>query len=110
MSEDVENEGMCPLSEYAKSLPAHVLQRYKEKILHVGIDPFVISERNFDPDRLPPIQSIDLVSFLVLETSFYTKDNFKAFKSLQAYNQMVSGFVHCVQGDIVGGIMSFSGK
>ena len=36
--------------------------------------------------------------YLVLETSHYTNKQFKAFKSLQAYNQMVSGFVASVNG------------
>ena len=48
-----------------------------------------------------PVEAADLLSFLVLETSYYTKDKFKAFKSLQAYNQMVSGFITSVQGHII---------
>ena len=48
-----------------------------------------------------PVEAADLLSFLVLETSYYTKDQFKAFKSLQAYNQMVSGFITSVQGHII---------
>ena len=43
------------------------------------------------------------VSYLVLETSYYTKGQFKAFKSLQAYNQLVSGFVQSVHGLIIAG-------
>ena len=42
-----------------------------------------------------------LLSYLVLETSFYTKKQFKAFKSLQAFNQMVSGFVTLVVGKLI---------
>ena len=41
---------------------------------------------------------MDLLSFLVLETSHYRKDQFQAFWSLQAYNQLVSAFVRCVKG------------
>ena len=37
----------------------------------------------------------------MLETSFYTKDQFKNFRSLQAYNQTVSGFISSVVGDVV---------
>ena len=48
-----------------------------------------------------PVEAADLLSFLVLETSYCTKDQFKAFKSLQAYNQMVSGFITSVQGHII---------
>ena len=110
MSKDEKTEVVCPLSEYAKNLQPHVLLRYKEKISAVGIDPFLVNEKNFDPDRLPPLQSIDLVSFLVLETSFYTQNQFKAFRSLEAYNYMVSGFVQSVQGDIIGGKYVVIGK
>ena len=46
---------------------------------------------------------MDLVSYLVLTTSYYAKEQFKAYKSLQAYNQMVSGFVTNVRGRIVKG-------
>ena len=42
-----------------------------------------------------------MVSYLVLETSYYTKQQFKCYKSLDAYNQMVSGFVTSVQGKII---------
>ena len=52
------------------------------------------------PSRLTVIGP---VSYLVLETSYYTKGQFKAFKSLQAYNQLVSGFVQSVHGLIIAG-------
>ena len=39
--------------------------------------------------------------YLVLETSYYTKEQFKCSKSLEAYNQMVSGIVTSVQGKII---------
>ena len=42
-----------------------------------------------------------LLSYLVLETSFYTKKQFKAFKSLEAFNQIVSGFVTSVVGKVI---------
>ena len=45
---------------------------------------------------------MDLLSFLVLETSHYSKDQFKALRSLQAYNQLVSGLVRCVKGHKIG--------
>ena len=39
-----------------------------------------------------------MLSYLVLEASHYTNKQFKAFKSLQAHNQMVSGFAASVNG------------
>ena len=91
------------LSEYAKSLDQHVKRRYLEKIAVLGIDPETIPSEQFSPECLPPIEATDLLSYLVLETSYYTKQQFKAYKSLEAYNQMVSGFITCVQGCVVSG-------
>ena len=56
------------------------------------------------------MESIDLVSFLVLETSYYTQNQFKAFKTLQAYNQMVSGFIKSVEGHLISGNYIVIGK
>ena len=40
---------------------------------------------------VPPVDASDLVSYLVLETSFITAKQFKARKGLEAYNQFVAG-------------------
>lgn len=89
------------MSVYANKLEEKVKKRYVEKISAIGIDPVLIEGKNFEPDRLPPVESTDLLVYLVLETSYYTKQQFKAFRSLQAYNQMVSGFISSVQGHII---------
>ncbi|CAB3985099.1 Hypothetical predicted protein [Paramuricea clavata] len=60
----------------------------KKKSL-TGVDPMLIEGKYFQPDCLPPVESTDLLFYLVLETSYYTKQQFKAFRSLEAYNQMV---------------------
>ena len=36
-----------------------------------------------------------------MDTSFYTKEQFKAFKSMEAYNLMISGFITSVQGKVI---------
>ena len=90
-----------PLLVYANKLEEKVKKRYVEKISAIGIDPVLIEGKNFEPDCLPPVESTDLLFYLVLETSYYTKQQFKAFRSLQAYNQMVSGFISSVQGHII---------
>ena len=59
------------------------------------------NDPNFQPDCLPPVESTDLLFYLVLETSFFTQQQFKAFRSLKAYNQMVSGFITGVKGHII---------
>jgi hypothetical protein len=98
------------LGDYANQLEVNEKKRYIDKISCIGIDPFIIPENNFDPECLPPVESMDLVSYLVLETSYYTQQQFKAFRSLQAYNQMVSGFIQTVQGQIISGKHVVIGK
>ena len=43
--------------------------------------------------ELPPVEASDLVSYLLLQTSFITSSQFKACKSLEAYNQFLCGWV-----------------
>ena len=75
-----------PISEYAKQLDLPVRDRYLQKIAAIGIDPVLVEGKDFKPDCLPPVESTDILCYLVLETSFYTQQQFKAFRSLEAYN------------------------
>lgn len=84
MSKEKDNTPQLP--EYANTLDPQVKIRYMQKIACIGVAPFLISCKNYDAECLPPTESIDLVSYLVLETSYYTKEQFNAFKSPQAYN------------------------
>ena len=86
------------LSEYARALDEQVKRRYLEKISAVGVDPVSIRSEQFDPLCVLLIEATDLLGYLVLETSFYTRQQFKADKSLEVFNQMVSGFVTSVRG------------
>ena len=72
-----------------------------EKIAAIGIDPVLLQGTFSEPDCLPPVEATDLLSYLVLETSFYIQKQFKTFRSLEAYNQMVSRFTASVEGHIV---------
>ena len=72
-----------------------------DKISNIGIDPALISEKKYSPECSPPVEAADLLSYLVLDTSFYTNKQFKAVRSLQAYCQMASGFITSVQGHII---------
>ena len=44
-------------------------------------------------DGYPPVEECDLVSYLVIRTSFISMSQFKARKGLEAYNQFVSGWI-----------------
>ena len=85
------------LLKYATSLESHVKKRYLKKIKKIGIDPFCIPSEECDPECLPPVEQSDLFSYLVLTTSHYTNDQFKNYKGLEAYNQVVPGFVASVR-------------
>ena len=74
-------------------------KRYLEKLkLIAGQDPFKLaSSPNCGAASrardLPPVEASDIVSYLVLQTSVLTAKQFKVRKSLEAYNQFVSGWV-----------------
>lgn len=74
-----------------------------QKISAIGVDPASIPTDQFSLECLPLVEVSDLLSYLVLETSYYTKQQFKALKSLEAFNQMVSGFVTSVVGKPIAG-------
>ena len=59
----------------------------------VGLDPGTLLNARLDPECLLPIEAMDLFSYLVLDTGFYTKEQFKASKSLESFNFLVSGFI-----------------
>ena len=54
------------------------------------MDPFTLGGKCSFPGV---VEASDLVSYLVLQTSFVTAKQFKAHKYLEAYNQSTSGWV-----------------
>ena len=56
------------------------------------------------------MDSSDLLSYLVLQTSFATVKQFKAHKSMEAYNQFVCGWVKDVKAWNVSGKSVVTGK
>lgn len=108
--ENAVDKSSLVLSEYVNGLDNHVRCCYVQKIEVIGIDPATLDTLHFDPECLPPIEAGDLVSYLVLETSYYTLNQSKNFKSLEAYNQAVSGFVTNVQGKVIGDVFVVIGK
>ena len=87
------------MSSYANKLPSEAGKRYKQKIRLIGMDPFVLCEKQpttvavSPASTPPPVDASDLASYLVLQTSFVTAKQFKAHKSVEAYNQFVCGWV-----------------
>lgn len=73
-----------------------VAVRYKEKLKAVNsVDPFELDNTDFsiNPANFPPVTNMDLVSYLVLTTSYYTSLQMKAYKSLNSYKYFEAGFV-----------------
>ena len=98
------------LSVYAESLSEEAKTRYKEKLNIIdGFDPFTGTAGEL-ADRSPPVEAADIVSYLVLQTSFITAKQFKARKSLEAYNQFVSGWVKEVCNRKVAGKFVVTGR
>ena len=85
---------MQRLSSYVEGLPMETKARYLDKIAVIdGKDPLVDGLLGENVNDTPPVDACDLVSYLVLQTSFITSKQFKARKGLEAYNQFVCGWV-----------------
>ena len=63
---------------------------------YVGkIDPYLLKKKDFSYslEALPSIEFPDVCNYILLETSFYTNKQMKAYKSLEAFNYFVCGWV-----------------
>jgi len=97
------------LSKYTSSLDSEAKRRYLDKIAVIGgVDPYTL--KKLDSNTLPAIEAADLTNYLVLGTSYYTVQQFKAYRSLEAYNQFVSGWVKDVAGCKLNGKYVVVGK
>ena len=107
---DAQRDRQLSLSVYADNLPNEAKRRYKEKIAVInGLDPFggCLGE---EIETLPPVEASDFVAYLVLQTNFITTQQFKAHKSLEAYNQFVCGWVKDVHTFKVAGKFVTTGR
>jgi hypothetical protein len=84
-------------SEYYSNLSGPVA-RYTEKVHFCGFDPYSLkkSEYSEDSTHLPAVEYPDkiIVNYLVLQTSWATKKQMKTYKSMDAYNFFISGWVN----------------
>ena len=77
------------LSSNAENLSDEAKLRYQQKISVInGLDLFRGCV-GVPVEAAPTVDSSDLVSNLVLQTDFITAKQFKAHRSLEAYNQFV---------------------
>jgi len=74
---------MQHLSSYAENLPAYAKEKHIDKISVIsGTDPLLNSLFGDEVDVTPPVDACDLVSYLVLQTSFVMAKQFKTRKGL----------------------------
>jgi len=81
------------LSSYATGLPSDAKDRYIQKISVINnVDPF-LGAFSVGAETVSILPPVDISDLLVLKTSFISVQQFKARKSLEAYNQFVCGWV-----------------
>jgi len=101
------------MDKYVDSLDKVALKRCKEKCALIGgVDPYSLQPKDWrsDPETFAKIGFGDLFHYLVFGTSSYTLDEFKAYKSLQAFNQFVCGWVKNVGCCDIAGLKVFLAK
>ena len=88
------------MSEHANKLKSDVLLRYSDKIAAINhFDPYTIPKEVFSTDLsvLPNVTVVDIIYYFILTRSFYTGQQMKAYKSLEAYQFVTAGFVTFVK-------------
>ena len=86
-------------SLYFNSLDQVNSRRYREKLSLIdGLDPYAVAKDSvfFDVDAFPGVTYPDIVNYLVFNPSPFTMEDRRAYKSLEAYNQFVCGWVRDV--------------
>ena len=83
-------------SDYYASLDDISKALYREKVFLCGFEPYSIKKGDSSEDLalIPKIEYPDIVNYLVLQTSWATNTQMKAFKSTEAYNFFVSSWVN----------------
>ena len=85
---------------YYSILDPRSRKRYNEKTeLIENKDPYILHKNEFSVnfDNFLPISYPDIVNYLVFRQSPYFVDDMKAYKSLEAYNQVIEGWVRDVK-------------
>ena len=81
---------------YIDHLDAETRKRYVEKLKVIGgVDPYKVDKRDWrdDVDLFPAVTYADLLIYLVHNPSLYTLESFRAYKSLETFNNFLSGWV-----------------
>ena len=85
---------------YINTLEAKERARYEYKISLIGgRDPYALGKDEFVTfyNCLPQITYIDIVNYLINTKSAYTFEQLKAYKSMEAVNQLCNGWVRYIK-------------
>ncbi|KAG5869534.1 hypothetical protein JTB14_018666 [Gonioctena quinquepunctata] len=103
-------------SSYLKKLLKEnpgVGQRYLMKLkLIKDLDPFTFASADLDYSvgGIPPVAYPDIFSYIVLTHSFYTHEQMKAYKTLDAHEYFSAGFVLKIRTKIINDFHVMVGK
>ena len=100
-------------ADYFNKLDHPRQKRYKEKPEIIGnIDPYSAPDSHFSVKigDFPSIFYPDIVDYLVFSPSPFSLDDMKAYKSLEAYNQVIKGWVRGVKVMTTSGLKVVKGK
>ena len=83
------------LSQNAVSLVLSAKAHCLSKIETIKEDPYLLKKSDLDVNfnNLPNVDYTDIINYLVYSTSYLTAKEMNAKKSLQAYNNFLSGLV-----------------
>ena len=82
--------------DYLLSLSPIVRDRYINKIAELkGYDPYSLGEKYFNINlhQLPALEIMDIFLYVTTTHSYYSKEQLKAFKALEAYKYYSAQFV-----------------
>lgn len=99
-----EGDESVIFSDYYHSLDDVSKLRYREKVGVCGFDPYNLKKSDYSEDfaLLPKVEYPDIVNYLVIKASWATNKEMKAYKSTEAYNFFVSGWVNSLYMKKVG--------
>ncbi|XP_028415046.1 uncharacterized protein LOC114538132 [Dendronephthya gigantea] len=83
--------------KYLETLTNDSRKKYQEKLnLINNIDPYNVSSNFFTEsmEMWPNIEYPDIVTYFLCSTSRYTKEQIKAYKSLESYQYFIAGWVN----------------
>ena len=100
-------------TNYFNKLAPPTQKQYKEKLELIGnIDPYSAPDSHFSVKivNFPSICYPDIVNYLVFSPSSFSADDIRAYKSLEAYNQVIEGWVRDVKVMTTSGLKVVKGK